>query len=181
MCFQLAGGVSPNGIAAILIFKNIFAGFFDGAAGPIVMEMSATCKYLKYTDPHNRICKSERLLVTTDAAAIMGVINAANNITLYAISAQVIGPMLDAGGCRNQATTPAEHTGSYWDVDESCIVDASHSLISQKDDLICVRGDGIGNVTQTCLLTVSTIPQPPPLPRIPWILIVRLLVVSALC
>ena len=129
-CLMLAGGASPNTIAVILIFKNIFSGIFDGGAGPIVMEMSATY-----------------------AAAIMGVLNAANNLTLYAISAQVIGPMLDAGGCRNKATTPAEHTGAYWTVDDACMVDASHSLTDQKDDLICVHGDGVGNVTQSCVLT----------------------------
>ena len=85
----------------------------------------------------------------------MGVINAANNITLYAISAQVIGPMLDAGGCRNKNMGPAVHTGAYWTLDESCTVDSSHpgNTINQKDDLICIRGDGIGNITQSCTLT----------------------------
>jgi len=85
----------------------------------------------------------------------MGVINAANNITLYAISAQVIGPMLDAGGCRNKNMGPAVHTGAYWTLDESCTVDPSHpgNTINQKDDLICIRGDGIGNITQSCTLT----------------------------
>ena len=40
-CLLLALGVSPNVIAGVLILKNVLGGVFDGASGPIVMEMSA--------------------------------------------------------------------------------------------------------------------------------------------
>ena len=134
LTFVLAMQPSPNMIAFILIFKAIVGPFAGALNRPIMVEMSP-----KY------------------AAGIMGAVNCADNLTLYALSATLNGWLLDNGGCRPCGADNMEFPGCaaqqvkettdlngehFWQLTNGTadLADSACNIVSEEGEQICISG-----------------------------------------
>ena len=97
ICGVLAMGPPAFLIGVMLFLRNLLVDFVGAAGAPISVDMSP-----KY------------------AAAIMGALNCANNLTFYAISANIIGYWLDAGGCRKVDAAANADPPQVWRMPGRC-------------------------------------------------------------
>eukprot|EP01051_Picozoa_sp_SAG22_P009366 SAG22_NODE_775_length_7293_cov_2.039199_4_plen_404_part_00 len=82
--------VSPWLVVVLICIYNVIFEFVSSWSGPLCQDMS-----YKY------------------AAAIQGLANTGSNITFYALSNNIIGPILDAGGCTT-TNEPAVQPTTFW-------------------------------------------------------------------